>query len=181
MKKILIIILSLITFSLQAQSRKEIADEAMKSWIGSNEHDVIMQFGSPTSTTSDGAGGKVMRYSQTTSTVVGTPLYGGSVVGTSVEQVQFYEFNINSSGIVYSSKTNMYFTKRQSERIHKKETMSSPAISDAPSQNNKPQEQSVPKTKSKVERLQELKQMFDEKLITQDEYGKEKKKILDEK
>ena len=35
-------------------------------------------------------------------------------------------------------------------------------------------------TKSKVERLRELKQLLDEKIITQEEYEKEKKKILEE-
>ena len=34
--------------------------------------------------------------------------------------------------------------------------------------------------KSKVERLKELKQLLDEKIITQDEYDNEKKKILNE-
>ncbi len=41
-----------------------------------------------------------------------------------------------------------------------------------------PQNQTTPK--SKVERLRELKQLLDEKILTQDEYDKEKKKILDE-
>ncbi len=36
-------------------------------------------------------------------------------------------------------------------------------------------------TKSKVDRLRELKQLLDEKIITQEEYEKEKKKILEEK
>lgn len=35
--------------------------------------------------------------------------------------------------------------------------------------------------KSKADRLRELKQLFDEKLITQEEYAKEKAKILEEK
>ena len=35
-------------------------------------------------------------------------------------------------------------------------------------------------TKSKAERLRELKQLLDEKIITPEEYEKEKKKILDE-
>lgn len=35
-------------------------------------------------------------------------------------------------------------------------------------------------TKSKADRLRELKQLLDEKIITQEEYEKEKKKILDE-
>ena len=35
--------------------------------------------------------------------------------------------------------------------------------------------------KSKTERLKELKEIFDEKLITEQEYNKEKQKILDEK
>jgi hypothetical protein len=33
---------------------------------------------------------------------------------------------------------------------------------------------------SKIERLKELKQMFDEKLINQEEFEKQKKRILDE-
>ena len=37
-----------------------------------------------------------------------------------------------------------------------------------------------PSTKSKADKLRELKEMLDGKLITQDEYNKEKKKILDE-
>jgi hypothetical protein len=36
-------------------------------------------------------------------------------------------------------------------------------------------------TKSKAERLRELKQLLDEKVITQSEYDKEKQKILEEK
>lgn len=36
------------------------------------------------------------------------------------------------------------------------------------------------KNKSKAERLRELKQLLDEKILTQEEYNKEKKKILDE-
>ena len=36
-------------------------------------------------------------------------------------------------------------------------------------------------TNSKVDRLRELKQLFDEKIITKEEYEKEKKKILEEK
>ena len=35
-------------------------------------------------------------------------------------------------------------------------------------------------TKSKAERLRELKQLFEEKLITESEYQKEREKILDE-
>ncbi len=42
------------------------------------------------------------------------------------------------------------------------------------------QQQNAPSTKSKADRLKELKQMLDDKLITQDEYNNEKKKILDE-
>lgn len=39
---------------------------------------------------------------------------------------------------------------------------------------------SAPANKSKAERLRELKQLLDEKIITQEEFDKEKKKILDE-
>jgi predicted Zn-dependent peptidase len=35
-------------------------------------------------------------------------------------------------------------------------------------------------TKSKADRLRELKKLLDEKIITQEEFEKEKKKILDE-
>lgn len=122
MKKAFIIILSLISLSLQAQNKKEIAtDEALKSWIGSNEHDVIMQLSSPTSTASDGAKGKIIRYSTTTSTAIGTPI-GTTIIEQNIETVQFYEFYVNSGGIVYSYNTNMRFSKKQTERIHKKES-----------------------------------------------------------
>ncbi|WP_426065057.1 PEGA domain-containing protein [Flavobacterium sp. DSP2-3-1] len=46
-----------------------------------------------------------------------------------------------------------------------------PIIKTTPQQNQ---------TKSKFERLRELKQLLDEKVITQQEYAKEKKKILEE-
>ena len=36
-------------------------------------------------------------------------------------------------------------------------------------------------TESKANRLREIKQLFDEKILTEEEYEKEKKKILDEK
>lgn len=175
MKKVFIIILSFIVFSLQAQSRKEMTDEALKSWTSANEHDLIMQLGSPTSTTSDGAKGKIIRYSTTTSTMIGTPI-GASVIGTNYEEVQFYDFYINSDGIVYAYKTNYKFTKRQAGKIHKEENIISKTQDE-----NELQQQNTPTEKSKTDRLRELKQMFDEKLITQDEYTKEKKKILDEK
>jgi hypothetical protein len=42
-------------------------------------------------------------------------------------------------------------------------------------------QQAQPKPKTKVERLRELKQLLDEKIITQQEFDKEKVKILDEK
>jgi hypothetical protein len=42
------------------------------------------------------------------------------------------------------------------------------------------QTQSLQSPKSKGDRLRELKQLLDEKIITQDEYDKEKKKILSE-
>ena len=44
-----------------------------------------------------------------------------------------------------------------------------------------PQVQEPKITGSKIQRLKELKQMLDEKLITEQEYNKEKQKILDEK
>jgi hypothetical protein len=40
--------------------------------------------------------------------------------------------------------------------------------------------QQIQPVKSKANRLRELKQLLDEKIITQDEYAKEKKKILEE-
>ena len=169
MKKIFIIIFSLITFSLQAQNGKERANEALKSWIGSKENDLVLQLGSPTSTASDGAGGKIVRYSETTSAVIGTPIGGGAVYGTTYEETYFYEFYINSSGIVYSHKTNYKrFSKKLTEKIQKKEKTTPPT-------------QNTPATKSKTDRLRELKTMFDEKLITKEEYESGKKKILDEK
>lgn len=47
--------------------------------------------------------------------------------------------------------------------------------------NNQTQTPQYVNTKSKADRLRELKQLLDEKILTQEEYDKEKKKILDEK
>ncbi len=50
-------------------------------------------------------------------------------------------------------------------------------------ENNQPEETSVNENhhlKSKADRLRELKQLLDEKILTQEEYEKEKRKVLEE-
>jgi hypothetical protein len=59
---------------------------------------------------------------------------------------------------------------------HNYELVSKQIISDTKSNNP-----STPiSTKSKIDRLREIKQMLDEKILNQEEYEKEKKKILEE-
>ena len=154
---------------MYGQSKKELSDQALKSWNGSTENELILQLGIPTANASDGAGGKILKYSITigagTSGVMVGNVYTESTSG-GVEY--YYQFYINTKGIVYANKASYTLGKKESKNIHKKVTVTPSATQSSA-------------VKSKSERLREIKEMYEEKLITKDEYDKEKKKILDEK
>ena len=78
----------------------------MDSWKGSTEHQVIMQFGAPTQTTSDGAGGKVLNYTDHQSTSVLNPYNPYRTSVNTYDNSWYKEFYINSEGKVYSWRTN---------------------------------------------------------------------------
>ena len=44
-----------------------------------------------------------------------------------------------------------------------------------------PEKSLIERAKNKADRIREMKKLFDEKILTQEEYEKEKAKILDEK
>ena len=104
-----------------SQNRKEMTEEALKSWMGSTEHELILQLGSTFSTTTDGAGGKIIKYSTTISNTVGVPI-GNTVIYTDAgATVYFYEFYINDKGIVYLYKVNYKMSKKEAKKTKKKQ------------------------------------------------------------
>ena len=81
----------------------------MDKWLGASEHDVILHMGSPYSSVSDGAGGKILRYekSSTVTNYSQTAYYGSNYgVANTYDRSLYKEFYINSSGKVYSWRTN---------------------------------------------------------------------------
>jgi len=87
-------------------------EDIMNKWNGKSEHDVIMQFGSPTNTTSDGADGKVIRYSNSSSTTtynkypIINPYNTYNIYTNTTSKTMYMEFFINSNGLVYTWRTN---------------------------------------------------------------------------
>lgn len=154
---------------IYGQSRKELSDQALKSWNGSTENELILQLGIPAANASDGAGGKILKYSFTVGAGTSGVMVGNVYTESSSGGVEYYyQFYINTKGIVYANKANYNLTKKESKNVLKKTTVAPSTIQS-------------PAVKSKSERLREIKEMYEEKLITKDEYDKEKKKILDEK
>jgi len=82
--------------------------KTMDTWKGATEHQIILTFGAPSSTTSDGAGGKILVYSQEQSITYYNRLYTNSGITSSntYKDNLFMQFFIDSTGIVYNWKTN---------------------------------------------------------------------------
>lgn len=84
----------------------------MDSWLGATEHDVIMRMGTPANTSSDGDGGKIIRYTKerSTTTYNRNPYqvnkYDPSVISNTYDNTLYKEFFINKDGKVYSWRTN---------------------------------------------------------------------------
>lgn len=80
--------------------------QTMDSWLGVTEHEVIMRFGSPTTTSSDGSEGKIVKYTSSQTNTVFTPntVYGRTA--TTYDNSVYIEFYINKEGKVYHWRTN---------------------------------------------------------------------------
>ncbi len=111
MKKLPPIFLALLVLFASCYTQKPISS-VMNSWIGTSEHDVIMRMGSPTSTASDGADGKIIRYEQSHSTTTYNEnpyyrnKYDASVIANTYNNTMYKEFFINKDGKVYNWRTN---------------------------------------------------------------------------
>ena len=79
----------------------------MNEWIGKTEHDVVLKMGSPNSTVSDGASGKIIRYEKSSSNSTTTygkyPFYNPATTyniyanTTTITQTWYAEFFIDST------------------------------------------------------------------------------------
>lgn len=88
----------------------------MNEWIGKTEHDVVLKMGSPNSTVSDGASGKIIRYEKSSSNSTTTygkyPFYNPATTyniyanTTTITQTWYAEFFIDSTKKVYNWRTN---------------------------------------------------------------------------
>jgi hypothetical protein len=68
-------------------------EEGMNSWKGSSKHELILKFGPPTSTASDGNGGEILTYEELKRAYTDSFGY--------VTFVHKYMFYANSNGIIY--------------------------------------------------------------------------------
>jgi len=92
MKKIISLFLVSI-FIFGCTSQRQIMD----SWMNHTEHEIIMSWGPPSTTNSDGNGGKVLTWSN--------PLYLTLPNGQPLSMYQYKDMYINSSGRIYSWRT----------------------------------------------------------------------------
>lgn len=81
----------------------------MNSWVGSTQHDLILKWGPPTRTTSDGADGTILVYEYTSN---GGQIPGQAYVGAggvvfytapqSTQRTATRMFYVNGEGVIYS-------------------------------------------------------------------------------
>ena len=82
--------------------------DTMQSWVGSTQHDLILKWGPPTRTASDGADGMILIYEYTSSGQIPGQAYvgaGGVVFYTAPQSTQRTAtrmFYVNSEGVIYS-------------------------------------------------------------------------------
>lgn len=86
-----LLIVSVLVFGCTSQK------QIMDSWMNSSEHDIIMSWGPPSASNSDGNGGKVLTWSN--------PLYLTLPNGQALNMYQYKDMYINSSGKIYSWRT----------------------------------------------------------------------------
>lgn len=82
--------------------------DIMQSWVGNTPHDLILKWGPPTRTASDGADGYIMIYEFTAHGQVPGRAYTGAdgvvyyTAPQSVERVSSRMFYVNAGGVIYS-------------------------------------------------------------------------------
>ena len=82
--------------------------DVMQSWVGNTQHDLILKWGPPTRTASDGADGIILIYEYTSSGQIPGQAYvgaGGVVFYTAPQSTQRTAtrmFYVNSAGVIYS-------------------------------------------------------------------------------
>ena len=82
------------------------------SFIGQTEHQILLQFGPPDRTITDGAGGKILDYRRSGDPVTTTGLYtdyfNRPYAVSTTQQAQWYlQFYVNSNNAVYSYRSNL--------------------------------------------------------------------------
>lgn len=93
----------------------------MNKWIGRTEHDVLLKMGTPTKTSSDGAGGKIIRYSHSSSTTTYNKYLfynpdvanAYNVYSNTNTRTKYVEFYIDSNQTIYLWRTNYSDLKKK--------------------------------------------------------------------
>lgn len=106
----------------------------MDSWIGHSEHDLIVSYGPPTTSTSDGQNGKVLSYEKAETIGLRSPgyyapgaIYRSPDLYTSHTETHYMQFFVKSTGEIYLWRTNYSDTKTV-ERIPNKKNTRTAAI-----------------------------------------------------
>lgn len=104
------IFLLLLIFSSCYTTRIVPISENMNRYMGKTEHEIIIIFGAPNNITTDGAGGKILVYTQSQSqsnTLYGT-IYANQnlAITNTYDNSQYVQFYISEKGIVYNWRTN---------------------------------------------------------------------------
>jgi hypothetical protein len=81
----------------------------MDTWLGASKSQLLLQWGAPSSTFTDGKGGEIYSYVYTNQTTgySYTNYYTGQTFWRAPQQYQnVYRFYINSNGVIYAYKVN---------------------------------------------------------------------------
>jgi hypothetical protein len=79
-------------------------DDTMKSWIGATKVDLLLKWGPPTRTFTDGKDGEIYSYEYTNQTKghAYTDKYGNTYYNAPQQYTIVRQFFINKDGIIYS-------------------------------------------------------------------------------
>lgn len=102
MKKYTLALLLLMVAVVAFPNGKKKEKQIMDSWLGSTKHALIIEWGPPQQTTSDGDGGEVLIYC--TRVYIPATNYGMGLV-SATDYYKNRMFYIHSNGVIYSWRT----------------------------------------------------------------------------
>ena len=102
--KLVFIILICLVFTSCATLFTDPIDDMMNSWIGASKNELLLSWGPPNQTFSDGKGGEVWTYAQDRQTMgnAWTDSYGRTYWNAPKQYQSVRQFYINENDIIYA-------------------------------------------------------------------------------